>query len=74
MFIILRGVPEIVRRRWRAVKRGDKLTALVSCPTCGRLLSITGAIDANGEVRTLLKCVLSSCQFEDWVRLDGWES
>ncbi len=75
MFTIPRGVPEMNWRCWRARVIRGKLMALVSCPACGHKITISGQIDDDGEIRTLLTCPLNSCKFAERVKLiDWWKS
>ena len=60
------------------IQETGQRTANLSCPTCGRPLSISHhEIAADGTVSPSLVCPWSiggiQCGFHDHVKLDGWD-
>lgn len=56
---------------------GERMTAHVCCPRCGRYTHLHPdyhAIDRDGNVTPSVICPFDSCDFHDFVRLDGWLS
>lgn len=67
------GVP--VRGTWHGgQKAGGKRTALVACPNCGKIASLSDhEIDNSGHVTPSVVCPQNSCEFHEMVVLDGWD-
>lgn len=86
LYILAKGGLDI-RGQWERALAGDCITALVSCPTCGRVLSLLPFnINAQGFVTPSLVCSASAtegrpsvalakegCGFHAYVKLDGWK-
>ena len=55
-------------------KPGGKRTALVACPKCGQIATLSDhEIDADGTVKPSLVCPFDPCRFHDHVKLEGWK-
>lgn len=69
------GVME--RGEWRGTgpgAPGSKRSAMVCCPGCGKIASLTDhAIDPDGTVTPSLVCPFE-CGFHDLVRLLDWKA
>ncbi len=73
------------RRSGRVMKKGEwhgaemagqKRTALVCCPGCGKIASLSGhTIDPDGTVTPSLVCPFDlTCEFHDYVKLADWKA
>lgn len=63
-------------RRWNLQKISSKISARISCPSCGRTITMhnTDLIESDGTLRTPLVCPFRPCDFiEDNVRLKSWD-
>ena len=62
--------------RWHASKPAGKPTsALMSCPECGKVCSLSGhTINPDGTVEPSLMCPYDGCGYHDFVKLEGWRS
>ena len=59
---------------WKGGTSDGKRTALVACPKCGNIASLSDhEIDADGTVRPSLVCPFDPCKFHDHVKLEGWK-
>ena len=60
---------------WHGAKlSGGKRTALVCCPGCGKLVSLTDhTIDPDGTVTPSLVCPFK-CDFHEFVKLADWKA
>jgi hypothetical protein len=76
LYMLARGSLE-VKGQWELARTADgKLTALMSCPDCGRLLSLSGhSIDAKGFVSPSVVCDRPNggCGFHKFIKLQGWQ-
>lgn len=60
------------KAQWKGGLSDGKRTALVSCPECGKVASLSGhTIAANGDVTPSLICPFD-CGFHEYVTLEGW--
>lgn len=58
---------------WARAQGSGKLTALVRCPECRRIASLSGHdIREDGIVHPSLVCPYDDCDFHEYVTLDGW--
>jgi hypothetical protein len=60
--------------QWQGARGGSthRRVALVSCPVCARILSLSGhTIQDDGKVLPSVVCPFS-CGFQDFVSLEGW--
>ena len=63
-------------RRWNIEKFGMRPSLKISCPGCGRTITIHNVelIDSDGTIRTPLVCPFNPCEFmEENVRLKSWD-
>jgi hypothetical protein len=75
MRVIERGDVVAQRGRWHEWRGAMFRTAILSCPSCGKLASLAShEILASGRVMPVVRCPHPSCGWEDAVRLDGWEA
>jgi hypothetical protein len=50
-------------------------SALVCCPKCGKLSSLSGyTIDPDGTVTPQFECPFDLCDFIDFVKLADWKA
>lgn len=64
---------DIPKGRWQRGSTGNEKTALISCPTCGNVSSLSQhTIDDLGRVTPSLMCPHGTCDFHDFVHLVGW--
>lgn len=58
---------------WSPLRRpGEDVSAMVACPDCGELASLTNHdIDPTGEVTPSLVCGNDDCSFHAYVTLGG---
>ena len=64
-----------IRGQWSRAMGKVKLTALITCPTCGRIISLSKySIDPKGFVSPSLVCDTRNggCGFHDYIKLEGW--
>ena len=61
---------------WRGgQKTGSERTALVCCPGCGRISTLSKhTIDPDGTVTPSLVCPFPHCDFHDMVKLADWKA
>ncbi len=66
----------MVKGEWRgACRRGSPRTALVCCPGCGKIASLSGhSIDPDGKVYPSLVCPFDKCSFHEFVKLADWKA
>lgn len=58
---------------WSLAGSGDKLTALVRCPNCHQIASLSGhTIMSDGQVHPSLVCPYDNCDFHQFVQLQMW--
>lgn len=64
--------------RWKGVQTDDGRTAIISCPKCGKLASLSTFVISNeGEVSPSFACpskVPKPCDFNDALILEDWGS
>jgi hypothetical protein len=59
--------------RWKGAISDGKRTALIACPTCGEVASISQhEIDTDGKVTPSVVCPFDGCDFHAYVKLVGW--
>lgn len=64
----------IPKGHWRRASAGGKLTALVSCPVCGKIASLNDhEIAGDGSVSPSLVCPFA-CDFHEFVQLKDWDA
>lgn len=70
----LTRMAEAAKGQWNGAMSDGKRTALVSCPGCGRIASLSKhAIGEDGTVSPSLVCPYDDCDFHDYVRLHNWQ-
>ena len=58
---------------YRRVRQDGQLTAVVACPQCGWRGALSKHnIDSAGAVSPSVVC--STCDFHDWITLEGWNA
>ncbi len=58
---------------WKGAATETKRSAMVTCPGCGREMSLTGHyIFYDGKVTPSLVCPFD-CGFHDWITLENWK-
>lgn len=57
---------------WRPVVLDGKKTARLSCPGCGSIALLDHKIDKEGNVTPSVVCPIQSCDFHEFVKLEGW--
>ena len=58
---------------YRRAKVDGRMTATMSCPTCGQVASLSGhTINPGGHVNPSLVCPYEGCGFHEYVTLEGW--
>lgn len=65
-----------IKGQWERALAGDKAVALVSCPACGRIMSLSHySIDEKGFVSPSLICdgKNGGCGFHGYIKLEGWQ-
>lgn len=63
-------------RRWNLQKTLVGFSLRISCPACGRTITVHNIdlIELDGGMRTTLVCPFDPCKFsESNVRLKGWD-
>lgn len=56
-----------------AARISKKRTALISCPKCGRVATLSGRyIFYDGNVTPDFVCAAEGCGFHDYIKLEGW--
>lgn len=72
MTVFLRGDLE-QPGQWAPATFGLKPTVKVSCPECGRVVTLLGhRIHSDGRVRPNFVCPRYHCNFHSEATLDGW--
>ena len=73
MKVIPRGEWD-VRGTWKGVrKESGERSAILTCPDCGLVASLTDhGIAPDGVVTPSVICPQDGCAFHEWIRLDGW--
>jgi hypothetical protein len=60
---------------YRRGKSDGRLTATMSCPTCGGAASLSGhTIAPDGDVSPSVVCPHDGCDFHEYVTLLGWSA
>ncbi len=58
---------------WAPMRFGERLSAMLYCPACGRWASLDDhAIGGDGAVVPSLSCPHNGCDYHEHVRLEGW--
>jgi hypothetical protein len=60
---------------WRGARIRKHRSALVCCPNCGKIGSLTKhTIDPDGRVFPSLVCPFGNCDFHEFVKLADWKA
>jgi len=58
---------------WRRARRGQAVTALLTCPECGRSVSLSAhQIHVTGVVEPSFVCPYGNCEYHQHIKLDDW--
>ena len=66
--------PDGVGGLWTRAKRGDKVSAMISCHDCKRPTSLhqNHLIDSEGKVTASFVCGYDDCNYHEYITLEGW--
>ena len=75
MFQVSQGKLDGTKGVWERAQGEKGPTALMSCPKCGKICSLSGHdILPDGRVNPSVVCPRAKCTFHAWIRLKGWKS
>lgn len=70
----VRGTKGIWEGAQSACAACENRTALMSCPECGKICSLSQhIIQPDGTVTPSVVCPREGCTFHDYVKLEGWK-
>lgn len=73
MHRIEKGNVADVKGVWQETQTAEKLTILMSCPDCGRTLSLTNyEILSDGRLLPSVVCPYTDCTFHKYCQLIDW--